>query len=165
MSELSFKARNLLESGAVTPDTFRESGGLIDLGRHSEAPTEQEIEQASETVRVSQGLTRAQRERLPEKLAAQLMDHYMDPDVLNNQNDFNPIRDGIPQCVHHPFDPANGKVGCIHSCGAKDPNVVLPVERDYTVLDVFHWVTGVVSLGITAAERAKGWHRPTDLTR
>ncbi len=163
MSELTFKARNLLESGDVTPDTFDESGGLIDLGRSYTPPTKDETKE-SEPVSVSRGLSRQARERLPEKMAAQLMDYYIGPEALNNQHDVNPIRDGLPTCAKHPFDRARGMYGCIHSCGANDPNVVRPVEKDITIFDVFKWVTAVISKSVTDTELQKGWRRPTDLT-
>jgi hypothetical protein len=90
----------------------------------------------AETVEPQETLHRKplhEREKLVEELAARLMDYYIAN--LNNQTFLNPIRDGIPQCVKHPFK--RGKsVGCVHSCREN----ILPVVRDYTLYDVFLWV-------------------------
>jgi len=164
MSAIAFRAKNLLESGEVTPGTFRENGGIIDLGRAAPPKLRTEDIETAETPKAFNPLTRAQRERLPDRMAAQLMDHYMSPEALNNQHDVNPLRDGLPTCAKHPFNRSKGQYGCIHSCGARDPNMVRPVEKDITVYDVFQWVRGLVRISVKSAEMAKGWRRPTDLT-
>lgn len=106
-------------------------------------------------------LTRAQRERVPDMMAAQLMDYFIE--TINDLTMLNPVRDGIPQCVNHPFNPPR-TVGCIHSCAKRDPNLSLDVVRDYTLGDVFEWVKALVRKGAADAERNQKWHAPTDLT-
>lgn len=106
-------------------------------------------------------LTRAQRERVPEQMAAQLMEYFIE--TLNDLTMLNPIRDGIPQCRNHPFNPPH-TVGCIHSCAKRDPELSLDVVRDYTLGDVFEWVKALVRKGVSDAERNHGWHRAPDAT-
>jgi len=161
MSKLLFKAQQMLSSGAVTPDTFEDSGGILDLGTALPGPETQETEQA-DLLDPRKPLTREQRERLPGELAAKVMDHYIDH--LNDDTMVNPIRDGIPQCRNHPYHPPL-QIGCIHGCASRDENVVLPVVRDYTLGDVFNWAKALVAKAVQDGEVAKGWRRPTDLTK
>lgn len=105
--------------------------------------------------------TRTQREETAGKLAAQLMDFFMEN--LNNASELNPIRDGIPQCANHQFKPPR-QIGCIHSCAKRDPNLAMPVVRDYTLGDVFEWVKAIVMHAVASADKKKGWHM-TDLAR
>jgi len=160
MSKLAFKAKKMLETGAVTPDDFANQGGVIDLGIAHAGPDMQETERA-EPISTLTPLTRKQRERLPGELAARVMDHYIDH--LNDDTMMNPIRDGIPQCRTHPFNPPVS-VGCIHGCAGRDESVVLPVVRAYTLGDVFEWAKALVAKAVADGEIAKGWRRPTDLT-
>jgi hypothetical protein len=105
--------------------------------------------------------TRGQRDGVAGAMAAQLMDFFIAN--LGNINELNPIRDGIPQCKNHPFVPPKS-VGCIHMCAKRDPNLSLPVVRDYTLGDVFNWVKEIVTLAVATADKKKGWYAP-DLAR
>lgn len=109
-------------------------------------------------------LSRAARERVPERMVHNLMRHYID--TINDDTQLNPIRDGIPQCRNHPFEKGSrNKIGCIHSCAKKDANLVLPVVRDYTLGDVMTWVKALVLYSVNTQEARMGYRRPTDLTR
>lgn len=105
--------------------------------------------------------TRRQREDAAGALAAQLMDTFIGS--LDDLHTLNPIRDGIPQCKNHPFVPPQ-QIGCIHSCAKRNPNLAMPVVRDYTLGDVFNWVKEIVTLAVATADKKKGWYAP-DLAR
>lgn len=133
---------------------FGRKGPQHEINRETELPEE------GSTARTP--LTRAQRERVPDQMAAELMDFFIN--TINDMSMLNPVRDGIPQCVNHPFNPALGKVGCIHSCAKRDENLSLDVVRDYTLGDVWNWVRALVRKGVGDAERNHGWHRTPDAT-
>ena len=157
--ELSFKAKRALrrsDYGEAQGDgTF-----IKDLGR--EASFDDQPHLQTERLDVTAPMTRAERERLPGMLAARLMDYYIE--TLSDDGQMNPIRDGIPQCRIHPFDPPRS-VGCIHSCAKASSEQSLPVAHDYTLLDVFHWVEALVLRGVEKQELHMGYRKPTDLTR
>ena len=109
-------------------------------------------------------LTREARERVPGQMAANLMDYYLE--TIADDTQLNPIRDGIPQCRNHPFKAGSMyDVGCIHSCAKRDPNLALPVVKDYTLGDVYEWVKALVFYSVQKQEIKMGYKRPTDLTR
>lgn len=107
-------------------------------------------------------LTRAQRERVPAQMVMELVQYFMD--TLNDMGQLNPIRDGIPQCRNHPFDPPR-QVGCIHSCAKRNPDLVLPVVKHHTLGDVIAWVKELVNHAVKDTEIKQGWRKPADLTR
>lgn len=154
MSEISFRAQKALRGMDFVKDGITDLGvvkGSRDLNP-TQAPTLDKITPK----------TRAQREQVPAEMAARLMDYYMN--TLNDDDKLNPIRDGIPQCRNHPFNSPR-QIGCIHSCAKRDPNVVLPVVRDYTLGDVYAWVKALVYKSVRDQETRMGYRRPTDLTR
>jgi hypothetical protein len=161
MAEISYRAQKALRGmdlgESVAPDFF-----LKDLGRTRTVVGPGETETA-DTLEARTPLSRAQRERVPAQMAANLMDYYIEN--LNDDNMMNPIRDGIPQCRNHPFVQGTPKIGCIHSCAKKHPELTLPVVRDYTLGDVFTWVKALVLHAVKTTEIQKGWHRPADLTK
>lgn len=120
-----------------TPDEIAEHGSEIDDGMfmlsRSSGPVKAEETEQAEPVEKRRGKTRAQMEETVGKMAAQLMDHYIVN--LNNPTLINPIRDGIPQCVSHPFV-SGVKPGCAYGCTTG----VLPRAMDHTLGDVFEWV-------------------------
>jgi hypothetical protein len=90
---------------------------------------------------------RAEREKIAEQMAAQLMDYYMAPATLNDPHILNPIRDGIPQCTKHRFVAGSSKeIGCIYGCGPSERDSAgnLPVARDGTLGDAWNWVRALV---------------------
>lgn len=142
---------------------YVESGKADDKAIHFDLPwskgAETQLPEPEETKLTPK--TRGQRDQVAGAMAAQLMDMFAKQ--LNNLNELNPIRDGIPQCRNHPFKPPR-QVGCIHSCAKRDPNLALPVVKDYTLGDVFEWVKAIVAEAVSTADAKKGWYRP-DLAR
>ncbi len=100
--------------------------------------------------------TRLERERVPEEMAANLMDWYMNN--LNDDTQINPVRDGIPQCKAHPFNPPKS-YGCIHSCSKTNPNIALPVAREANLGEVWEWVRALVNYSVGDAEIRRGFRR------
>lgn len=143
----------MADSGALFEDVkeYVESGQNAKQTIHFGSPEETKLTP----------MTRTQREDVPGRMAAQLMDMFIE--TLNDLNTLNPVRDGIPQCRNHPFLPPR-QVGCIHSCAKRDPNKVLPTVKDYTLGDVFEWVKAIVTHGVANADKKKGWYAP-DLAR
>lgn len=111
--------------------------------------------------------TRAEREKIGEQMAAQLMDYFMDPVQLNDSKTLNPVRDGIPQCKAHPFVSGDSsRVGCIHSCGKhmKDMAGMQPVAKDGNLGDVWRWVRALVVEAISTQDKRLGFAQRADLT-
>lgn len=157
--ELSFEAQKALRGmdlgDEVSPGFF-----MKDLGKKTFEPDPNPLQVENKTSR--KPLSREQRERVPDKMAANLMDFFMR--TLNDDTQINPIRDGIPQCKNHPFNPPKS-IGCIHSCVRNNGDLALPVVRDYTLGDVYEWVKALIRLAVRDVEVDKGWTTPTDLTR
>ena len=109
---------------------------------------------------------RAGRRRVAGKLAARMMDHYMDPAVLNDSSELNPIRDGIPQCLAHPFKKGSATlIGCIYGHGTHERvDGQLPVARDYTVADVWAWVKALIEHAVEDGDRRAGYTAKPNLT-
>lgn len=82
--------------------------------------------------------TPAEIEEMPRKLAYQLMAHYLKN--LNDRTFINPIIDGIPQCVAHPFK-SGVSPGCYQGCKTG----ILPRSQGQTVGDVLEWVQGLIT--------------------
>lgn len=95
--------------------------------------------------------THAQREMMPEELAARLIKYYIDN--MNNMLIMNPIRDGIPQCREHPFV-SGKKYGCWYSCPS---DRVLPVAKDQSLGDAWGWVKGLIVHNYKSVKRRAGW--------
>lgn len=111
--------------------------------------------------------TRAEREKVAEQMAAQLMDYFMHPAQLNDMSTLNPIRDGIPQCSKHPFVKGDGAdIGCIHSCGKhlKDMAGAQPVARDGDLGDAWRWVRALVVEAVTTQDKRLGFAQRQNLT-
>ena len=110
---------------------------------------------------------RSGRRRIAGTMAAKVMDHYMQPHVLNDSRELNPIRDGIPQCRKHPFMKGSATaIGCIHGCGNKERDYQgeLPVARDYTVADVWAWVKALVEMAVADGDRRAGYMAKPNFT-
>lgn len=109
---------------------------------------------------------RSGRRRIAGTMAAKMMDHYMQPHVLNDSTELNPIRDGIPQCQTHPFLKGSATaIGCIHGHGTHERvDGQLPVARDYTVADVWAWVKALVELAVERQDRRAGYTAKPNLT-
>jgi len=155
---LAFAARKALEEGDLGVATEDSNVFMKDLGV-LRSPTSQVVSVEKENLTPK---NRTERERVPGQMAAELMDYFVS--TLNDTNMMNPIRDGIPQCRNHPFDPPR-KVGCIHSCAKKLPDLTLPVVREYSLGDVFEWVKALVGEAVRDGETQRGWRGPADLTR
>lgn len=90
--------------------------------------------------------TPAEIEQLPRKLAYQLMAHYIKN--INDRTFLNPIIDGIPQCVAHPFK-SGSQPGCYQGCTSG----ILPRSKDQTVGDVLAWVQGLIAYNFKAWQK------------
>ena len=101
-------------------------------------PKRNEIERADPIPKIKPR-TRAERDLIPRELALTAIKYYAEN--LNNPNILNPIRDGIPQCVRHPFNPAVGDIGCLEGCTTG----VLPVAKNGTLGDVMTWLRGMIA--------------------
>lgn len=111
-------------------------------------------------------LSRREREKIPERMAAQLMDYYMRPDVLNDATILNPLRDGIPQCTKHPFVSGDSKrIGCIYGCGPNERDAAgnLPVARDGTLEDVWQWVRALVVNAVLTQDKRLGYSKAVNI--
>lgn len=155
---INFRVQEALRRGDFGEDM---GGGFRMKPLGSIAPTPDPNPEVAEPLEPRRPLTRAQRERVPEMMVVQLMQHFMD---TLNEPELNPIRDGIPQCRNHPFEQGTARIGCIHSCAKKHPELTLPVVRDYTLGDVMAWVKALVLQGVTQAEIKRGWRQPANLT-
>lgn len=114
-----------------------------------ESLADNEVETA-DPVSIRRPLTHRQREDMPAKFAAMLMDYYTSE--LNNPNILNPIRDGIPQCKAHPFK-SGKQFGCWYACKEH----LLPVTKDHTLYDVFMWAQGLIRHAYKDARRSNKW--------
>lgn len=164
MSNLKFEVQRRLEQGDLgekqddgtfvadlTPDR------TLDTAKPHEVPAE----------RTRKPKTRAERERLAEQMAAQLMDWFMDPVQLNDSKTLNPVRDGVPQCPAHPFVSGDStKYGCIHSCGKhlKDAGGMQPVARDGNLGDIWRWVRALVVEAVVSQDKRLGFTQRANLT-
>lgn len=81
--------------------------------------------------------TLAERQDMPRELANRLIKHYIDN--LNNRAAINPIIDGLPQCVAHPFK-SGVSPGCYKACTTG----ILPRSKDQTLGDVMSWVQNLI---------------------
>lgn len=147
-----FRAQKALKDGW-------DGEGVLDLGRIVPEETGPPVE--AEQVGVP-GLARVERERIPAKMAAELMDFFVE--TLNDMTMMNPIRDGIPECRNHPFDPKRGLPGCTASCAKFHPELAMPVRKDHTLGDAYEWVKHIVNSAVKSGELLKGYTRPTTLT-
>ena len=73
-------------------------GIKIQYGKQEPLPEFEPIEALDEEEGLTP-LTRSERERVPERMAAELMDYFMG--TINDMTTLNPVRDGIPQCFNH----------------------------------------------------------------
>lgn len=166
MGSMSFEVQKRLETGDFGEEV-EDGFFMTDLGRAEDdgfpiAPLE--VAPAS----ALKPKTRAERLKVAEGMAAELMDYYMRPDILNSITTLNPIRDGIPQCTKHPFVSGDSKkIGCIHGCGSKERDSAgnLPVAKDNTLGDTWEWVRALVQMAITVQEKRMGRAIIPDLTR
>ena len=156
MNSLTFETRKRLEQGdlgeEVEPGFF-----MADLGRSQDGPGPSIT---TETVSKNKPKTRAEREQLADRMAAQLMDYYMEPGTLNNATILNPIRDGIPQCSRHRFVQGDSnQIGCIYGCGAKERDHAgnLPVARDGSLGDAWEWVRALVRHAVLTQDKRLGY--------
>ena len=134
---------------------------MADIGR---APGESDAPPLrTETINSIKPMTRQERQRHADGMAARLMDQYMTPESMNDPQVLNPIRDGIPQCSAHPFVAGDStKIGCIHGCGNRErlgSAGELPVARDGTVADVWEWVQALVRLAVERGDHRAGARR------
>lgn len=157
---LQFAVKKRLQSedyGEQVDDGFF----MADLGRHGGAPQGPSI--TTEGLNKTRPKTRAERIKLADGMAARLMDEYMKPSALNDPNVLNPIRDGIPQCSRHPFESGHKtKIGCIHGCGNRERQGsagVLPVSKEHTVSDVWHWIQALVRKAVEESDHRAGFTR------
>lgn len=137
---------------------------MQDLGR--QAAEDEGPALVTDTLPSIKPKTRSERRKVAKDMAAQLMDHYMDPVWLNDDSILNPIRDGIPQCRAHPFTKGSRtQIGCIYGCGARErDNGALPVARDYTVADVWQWVSALIEHAVNTMDARTGFAVKPDLT-
>ena len=161
---LQFEVRQKLESGDLGED-------LGDGFRMTEIGGSPEEAGPSPLLAPSTGKlkpkTRAERLAYAEGMAAELMDWYMSPEVLNDVNILNPLRDGIPQCRAHPFETGSAtKVGCIHGCGNNERDFMgnLPVAKDHTVGDTWNWVKAIVQKAVITQDHRLGFDITPNLT-
>jgi hypothetical protein len=148
-----FRAKAAMEAGF-------DGDGILDLGRVAPEDSGPAVE--AEPVGGIPALGRVERERIPAKMAAELMDFFVE--TLNDMTMMNPIRDGIPECRNHRFLPKQGQYGCTQSCAKFHPELAMPVIRDYTLGDVYEWVKLIVNGAVRSGELLKGYTRPTTLT-
>jgi hypothetical protein len=145
-------------------DEIEEGFFMADLGRIDPVDTGPPVE--VEPLPGRTPLSRAKREAIPERMAAQLMDYYMQPDVLNDATILNPLRDGIPQCTKHPFVSGDSKrIGCIDGCGPNERDAAgnLPVARDGTLEDVWQWVRALIIKAVLTQDKRLGYTKAADL--
>lgn len=164
MGSISFEVQKRLETGDFGEEV-EDGFFMADIGTPNEDPGPV-IEVAPVSSIIPK--TRAERLKFAGGMAAELMDYYMRPDVLNDIHILNPIRDGIPQCSKHPFVSGDAKkFGCIHGCGnrERDAGGNLPVARDGTLGDSWEWVRALVQLAVTRKDKRAGWATTPDLTR
>ncbi len=143
-SRFKSRAVEALEAGDFGED---QGGGVYfkSLGRIGSNPKNGEIERASSVPSIKPK-TRAEKAEIPRKLALQALDYYIGN--MNNPNILNPIRDGIPQCVAHPFKPGVSP-GCMEGCTTG----LLPTAREVTLGDVFEWLKGMIAFNYRRWER------------
>lgn len=118
---------------------------IKDLGRVVNLPKKEETETADPIDRRTPKTT-AEREEMVGAMAARVMDHYIAN--LNNEEEFNPIRDGIPHCVKHTFPP-----GCVYGC----QEGVYTRIRDNTLGDTFEWIKALARKNYKRLVEVKGW--------
>jgi len=156
MPSMSFEVQKRLEAGDFG-DEIEPGFHMADLGRAAPSPGSTVV---APPVSRTAPKTRAERQELAKSYADRLMQQFMDPAALNDNNVLNPIRDGIPQCSLHPFEVDDDtKIGCIHGCGNRErqgTQGVLPVAREGTVADVWRWVNALVELAITRHDKRAG---------
>jgi hypothetical protein len=159
---LEFEVRQKLETG----DIGEGEGGfhMIDIGG---GPVDADPSPVSASHKAPKPMTRQERTKLAEGMAARLMDYYMQPEILNDMFMLNPIRDGIPQCTKHPFvSGSSTQFGCIYGCGANERDSAgnLPVAKDNTLGDTWNWVRALVIHAVTTQDKRVGHIIPPDLT-
>ena len=146
--------------GEETEDGFF----LKDLGRvEDESPGPSFVAPAIDS---NTPLSRVEREKVPLRMAGQLMDYYMKPEILNNPTILNPIRDGIPQCRKHPFKSGSRtEIGCIYGCGTQERDGAgnLPVAKDHTLGDTWMWVKALVIHATAVQDKRIGYAKAVDL--
>ena len=160
---LQFEVMQNLESGNLGED-LGDGFKMIDIGGN---PPEEGPSIAAPPAPSRTPKTRAERVKVAEGMAAQLMDYYMTPEVLNDNMILNPIRDGIPQCKAHPFVSGSAKqIGCVHGCGnhERDHAGNLPVARDNTLGDTWTWVKALVSKAVLTQDKRLGYALSPNLT-
>lgn len=152
--ELRFRVEEALKKEDFGEDL---GGGfhIQDIGRSTPEPGKAEVAPTQEKRKPK---TRAERERIPEQMAVQLMDHFME--TLNDQMTMNPIRDGVPQCTDHPFNRNKGLYGCIHACVKQNPEKFKPVVKDATLWEVFLWVKSLINASVRKQELKMGYTGP-----
>ena len=137
---------------------------MKDLGRKEPVDTEPAFQ--APRIDSNTPLSRKMREKIPERMAAQLMDYYMSPAVLNDPNILNPIRDGIPQCTRHRFVAGDSKlIGCIYGCGPSERDSAgnLPVARDHSVGDAWQWVRALVIHAVQTQDKRLKYTKPIEV--
>ena len=156
---MQFRSRKKLAEGDLG-EQVDDGFYMADLGR-----IEPEVEPVEKEAPVSveklgrRVLSVKARTEIAERMAAQLMDYYMSPEVLNNNNILNPIRDGIPQCLKHRFVAGDSnKIGCIYGCGHRERDMGgnLPVAKDGTLGDAWTWVRALVVHAALAGDERLG---------
>jgi len=160
MPSLSFAARKKLLAGDFGEE-LAPGFHMTDLGSSSSEESGPAIR--TETVSKIKPKNRKERGELADSMAARLMDQYMLPSALNDNNVLNPIRDGIPSCSQHRFVSGDStQIGCIHGCGNRErqgSDGVLPVSRDHTVGDVWQWVQALVRKAVESGDHRAGFLR------
>jgi hypothetical protein len=161
---LQFEVRKRLETGDLGED-YGDGFRMVELG--GEPKEDRGSPLLAPPVSKIKPKTRAERIKYAEGMAAQLMDWYMLPEVMNDNTILNPIRDGIPQCTAHPFVSGSAtQIGCIWGCGAKERDGAgnLPVAKDNTLGDTWHWVKALVAMAVLTQDKRLGNTLVPDLT-